>query len=270
MSTLLQRIVTAVILVAVLLVVFFRLPPFAAIALVAAFLLAAAWEWAGFVGLQRARWRAPYVLVVLAGLWALYAWVPAVLPAAVPLGLGLAWWGLALVLVLAYPVRVAPAVTALCGLFVLLPAWVAMLRLLSGAGGGPGLVLYALAIVWAADVGAYFAGRRFGRLKLAPRVSPGKTWEGVFGGVLAAVAVAAAGAAWIGLPLPVMVPLALVLAPVSVLGDLTVSLFKRNAGLKDSGHLFPGHGGVLDRVDGVSAAVPLFVVLGDWLQVLRP
>ncbi len=119
-------------------------------------------------------------------------------------------------------------------------------------------------MVWAADVGAYFAGRRFGRVKLAPAVSPGKTWEGVLGGLLAALLVAWCGSWLLGMSSGLMLPVALSLALISVLGDLTVSLFKRNAGLKDSGSLFPGHGGVLDRVDGVSSAVPLFALQMQW------
>ena len=116
----------------------------------------------------------------------------------------------------------------------------------------------AFVIVWAAYIGAYACGRRFGKRKLAPAVSPGKTWEGVSGGLLAAGLVGVLAAWQLGLPVGVLLVIALVTALFSVLGDLNVSLFKRNVGLKDSGRLLPGHGGVLDRIDSLTAAVPVF------------
>ena len=121
------------------------------------------------------------------------------------------------------------------------------------------------AIVAAADICAYAAGKLFGRRKLAPTVSPGKTWEGQYGGLVAAIAVGAGGAALLGLPAGSFAVVAAVMAPLSVIGDLTVSAFKRQAGLKDSGVLFPGHGGVLDRIDGLVAALPLFLLALGWV-----
>jgi phosphatidate cytidylyltransferase len=115
-----------------------------------------------------------------------------------------------------------------------------------------------LAIVWAADVGAYAFGRWLGRTKLAPAVSPGKTWEGVAGGLLLAGVAAGLAAPWLDLPVARLAGLGVVTALASVLGDLTQSMFKRNAGLKDSGKLLPGHGGVLDRIDSLTAAIPVF------------
>jgi phosphatidate cytidylyltransferase len=120
-------------------------------------------------------------------------------------------------------------------------------------------------LVVAADIGAYFAGRRFGRNKLAPRVSPGKTWEGVAGGLVAAALMAAVGVWWFDVSAGRFIALCMVVVVASIVGDLTESLFKRHAGLKDSGTILPGHGGVLDRVDSVTAAAPVFL-LG--LQVL--
>ncbi len=117
-----------------------------------------------------------------------------------------------------------------------------------------------LAIVWAADVGAYTFGRWLGRIKLAPAVSPGKTWEGVSGGLLVAAAAAWIAAILIGLPAGALLALGVVTALVSVLGDLAVSVFKRNVGLKDTGTLLPGHGGVMDRIDSLTAAIPVFVL----------
>ena len=111
----------------------------------------------------------------------------------------------------------------------------------------------------AADTGAYFAGHRFGRVKLAPRVSPGKTWEGVIGGMLLALLASLAGAAWFEQPPLAFAAVGLAAAAFSVVGDLTESMLKRSAGVKDSGHLLPGHGGMLDRLDSIAAGAPLFV-----------
>ncbi|HEX2139515.1 MAG TPA: phosphatidate cytidylyltransferase, partial [Woeseiaceae bacterium] len=131
-----------------------------------------------------------------------------------------------------------------------------------------------LIIVWAADVGAYFAGKRWGRVKLAPNISPGKTWEGVIGGLFAVVVVLVlASRYWVdlealGTDIAAVVPFCLAVATLSIIGDLTVSMFKRNAGLKDSGRFFPGHGGVLDRIDSVAAAAPLFTLGIGWMGLV--
>jgi len=265
MNKLLQRTVTGLILVAVLLVVFFRLPPAAAVILIGAFIVAGAWEWAAFAGWSSTPGRLGYAGLLLVAVLAIAILGPRGLPTAWIVWVGLIWWLCAFLLVLRYPVQFGSWVTAFCGLLILLPVWVAALAVLGSSRGGPGMLLYALAMVWAADVGAYFVGRRVGRVRLAPQVSPGKTWEGVIGGLLAAICVAAVGGLLLGLPArtaaALAVPLGSSLALVSVLGDLTVSLFKRNAGLKDSGSLFPGHGGVLDRVDGVCVALPVYAAL---------
>src|SRR3569833_1530005 len=122
-------------------------------------------------------------------------------------------------------------------------------------------VLLLLALLWAADSGAYFSARRYGRRKLAPRVSPGKTWEGVAGGMAAALVVAVIGARIFDMSFAAtgafMILCGLVVV-ISVVGDLVESLFKREAGVKDSGRFLPGHGGALDRIDSLTAAAPLF------------
>ena len=166
------------------------------------------------------------------------------------------------------------SVMVACGCVVLLGAWMALVELQSRS---PWLVLAAMATVWIADTAAYFSGRAFGRRKLAPQISPGKTWEGVYG-ALAAVAVYAvclvpfaheAGfGASVGAPaVAVWVGFALLLAGISVIGDLFESLMKRHAGVKDSGNLLPGHGGVLDRVDALLAAMPLAALAAQWFLV---
>lgn len=173
------------------------------------------------------------------------------------------WWALALLWVQGYPSSTifwqACTVRMLMGFLTLVPAGVGIL-LLRASDGGQWLVLALLVIVAAADIGAYFSGKAFGRRKLAINVSPGKSWEGVIGGLLLVSVMAliygiyANGQWYLGL---------IVAAPaaaVSVLGDLLESMLKRNAGIKDSGTILPGHGGVLDRIDGVTAAAPVFVL----------
>lgn len=145
----------------------------------------------------------------------------------------------------------------------IVPAWTALALIHASEPAGNRWLLTALAIVWAADSGAYFAGRAFGKHKLAPRVSPNKTVEGLLGGLVAGLLTACvfgwiAGVQLSGLGWLLLVATVTVLA--SVLGDLFESLLKRHAGAKDSGHLIPGHGGVLDRIDGVLAALPVFAL----------
>lgn len=263
-NALAQRVATAVVLVAVLLPAFLLLPLAAGFALIGLFVAGGAWEWSAFVAGEDRRGRLAYTLLLLAALAAAALAVPGVLPASAVAAASLAWWAVAFALVLRYPVALGRGVAGCAGLLVLVPAWVALAALLGAGADGRALVLVALAIVWGADVGAYFAGRAFGRVKLAPRVSPGKTWEGAIGGLACAALVAAGGAAWLGHPPLAALPIGLAVGAISIVGDLTVSMFKRTAGLKDSGHLLPGHGGILDRVDSVTAAAPLFVLMAGW------
>jgi phosphatidate cytidylyltransferase len=158
----------------------------------------------------------------------------------------------------------------LSGMFVLVPTWVAVVALRQQPHG-EWLSLFLYLLVWGADTGAYFTGYRFGRHKLAPTVSPGKTWEGVAGGLFTVFVLALATglyAAWSASEIAIWLGLALFTAFVSVLGDLFESRIKRIAGVKDSGRLIPGHGGVLDRIDAMTAAAPLFVLA--WLLWRQP
>ncbi len=223
--------------------------------------LAGVWEWAAFANLAVAG-RVGYTILFAAAMALGWSWLGdeglSVLVVA-----ALAWWILALVLVVRYPRSFSSTFVALAGIVVLLPSWALLVRLHGDAARGAELAFTLLIIVWAADVGAYAFGRLLGRTKLAPAVSPGKTWEGVTGGVVTAGLAAGLAAAWLGLPADRLVVLGVATALISVLGDLTQSMFKRNVGLKDSGKLLPGHGGVLDRIDSLTAAVPAFVV-GLW------
>jgi phosphatidate cytidylyltransferase len=149
------------------------------------------------------------------------------------------------------------------GTLAIVPAWAALVLIHAGEERGNWWLLTALTIVWAADSGAYFAGRAFGKHKLAPRISPNKTLEGVGGGLVAGLATAGLFGWLAGVQLSqvgVLMLVAVITVLASVAGDLFESLLKRQAGAKDSGTLIPGHGGVLDRIDGVLAALPVFAL----------
>ena len=147
------------------------------------------------------------------------------------------------------------------GYLVLIPAWLSIVLLLQHAG--PAYVLLLMLLVWGADIGAYFSGRRFGRNKLAPRVSPGKTWEGLIGALLVSIIISLVAFEFLEISSILhtnLLILCLVMVLISILGDLVESMFKRMADVKDSGGLLPGHGGVLDRIDSLTAAAPVFTL----------
>jgi len=250
-----QRVLTALIAVAVLLSVLFLAPVAMARLVIGLLFAAAAWEWSQFLETPTRGRRLLFVGFVVAvelvlGLLMPEPWLrSAVLYAAI------GWWIAAFAWTFSFPTPIPGAAVWLCGLLMLAPAFVALDWLYLRS---PWLLLGLLVLVWLADIGAYFSGRSFGRVKLAPRVSPGKTWEGVFGGLAVALVAASIVALYLGYELLVVLPFCASVVLVSVVGDLTVSMFKRHAGIKDSGKLFPGHGGVLDRVDSVSAAAPVF------------
>ena len=251
-----KRIATASVLAAVLLVVVLLLPPLATIIVLSLLVLAGAWEWSAFLRLRSFTARAAYVVVLAALLPTAWYLTDNRSGRNAFLAVAVSWWVIALCWIVFAPRRVAPWSAALAGALALVPAWLALVRLLD-LPQGPEWVLFSLILVWVADIGAYFFGRRFGRLRLAPEVSPGKTWEGAIGGVGSSAVVAAMGSAWFNLPLTTFLPLCLAAVSFSIVGDLTESLLKRFAGVKDSGTLFPGHGGVMDRMDSVTGAVPV-------------
>jgi phosphatidate cytidylyltransferase len=224
-------------------------------------------EWLTLTGLQT-RWMrlALLMLFIVAG-YALLRFTAWQLPVLVASALA---WIVAVAVVLAYPTsgpllqRVPLAAAA--GLLVLMGAWLA-LAVVHGAVAGPWLVIWLLVLVWGADAGAFFFGRMLGRRKLAPRVSPGKTWEGAFGGLVVAVAAALAVAALVPQLADLQTPplfwlaIAVPLVVVSIFGDLFESTLKRERGVKDSGTLLPGHGGILDRIDALLSALPWYALI---------
>lgn len=263
---LLQRILTALVLVPLVVSGVLYLPdPYLALVL-ALVVLIGGWEWTRLAGLGSTPGRLLF-LVLLGGLlalgWLLLQEVPrSILWVSASAGI---WWLLVTLMLLRYRPGSRPAPTALkllYGLLVLFPAWFSLLAIHRLPADGPWLMLFVMVLIWVADTLAYFSGRRFGHTRLALHISPGKTREGVYGALL--------GAALCGLLLYLLRPatgapgmlilLSLTLALVSVIGDLFESLMKRQAGLKDSGQLLPGHGGMLDRIDSLLAAAPVYLL----------
>ncbi|WP_049623859.1 phosphatidate cytidylyltransferase [Frateuria defendens] len=262
-----QRVLTALLL-APLAILLILLPPTWLFApLVAVAFLAALWEWTRLSGLRDRNVRSGLLVIgalLFAVIWQLRD--SALWPAL--LGAGTVWWGVACLWLRHFTYAAAPTaesrnIKLLAGVFTVFPAWVALLAIHRSEPHGHWWTLLALALVWAADIGAYFSGRFLGRRKLAPTISPNKTWAGVYGALAAGVAVVLAGGWLLGVrggQLFGLALLAVVAVGASIVGDLLESLFKRHAQVKDSGTLFPGHGGLLDRLDSVFAALPVFAL----------
>ncbi len=268
-----QRVITALVLAPLALWGILALPNRAFAALLGLIILLGAVEWSQIVGLRGTGRRALYVAAVAAGMGWLFTEMqgkPGVWLAVS--AVALVWWFAGMAWVARFPGgsglwRHSRTARGLAGFVVLLPAWVALAGL--QASPGPEFVILLMLLVWGADTGAYFAGRRWGRRKLAPRVSPGKTWEGVGGGMALTLLVALVGGSWLvsaELLLP-FVLLCLVTVGFSIVGDLLESMFKRLADIKDSGGLLPGHGGILDRIDSLTAAAPVFALGLYWLEI---
>jgi phosphatidate cytidylyltransferase len=261
-----QRVLTALLLAPLAIAIILLLPtPWFAL-VIAALFLGAAEEWTHLAGVQKPAMR--IALLVLAAALFVLLWLVHGGASTLLLALGVAWWLTACLWLRHFAFGAAPtpenrALKLVAGAFVMFPAWMAALALHAREPHGHWWVLLALVIVWAADIGAYFSGRTFGGRKLAPQISPGKTWAGAYGAMVAGVLVALAGG-WLldvrGSALLGLGVLAALAVAISIVGDLLESLMKRHAGIKDSGSIFPGHGGLLDRLDSVFAALPVFAL----------
>ncbi|HUH30329.1 MAG TPA: phosphatidate cytidylyltransferase [Rhodanobacter sp.] len=271
---LLQRVLTALLLAPLVIVLIALAPTAWFAAVVTITFLAALWEWAALSGLKSPALRGALLAVAALGFAALW------MLRASPFGswvivIGVAWWLLAGAWLRHFAFGAAPtrdnvARKLLAGLFVTLPAWMALVSVHQRSPDGHWWTLLALLIVWAADIGAYFSGRTFGKRKLAAQISPGKTWAGAYGALVAGTLVMLVGAWLLGIRGGQLLGL-LLLAPltvaVSIVGDLVESLMKRHAKVKDSGTLFPGHGGLMDRLDSLFAALPVFAAGLLWLNI---
>lgn len=263
------RIITALILAPIAIGGIFFLPPLGFALFTGAIITIGAWEWANMAGIEQPLGRIGFALAVAAILFGLLE-----VPANLVLWAALLWWVVCFLLIRSYPEGSArwgsATARAVMGLFVLVPAWIGLNHLRTGgfqfgdSASNLLLILYVFCIVWVADIGAYFAGRAFGKAKLAPRVSPGKSWAGVWGGLCAvglfALLIGLLAGASAG-NVALLMLASLITGGISVVGDLMESMLKRFRGIKDSSQLLPGHGGIMDRIDSLTAAIPVFALI---------
>jgi phosphatidate cytidylyltransferase len=275
-----QRIITALILAPLALFAILYLPLFSFEIMIALVMGLGAWEWSSMSGMTRAFTKSAYAILVVAICLILsfmlptdLIWYQGQLNSLYTYILSVAsiWWVISLAMIIAYPNYSSVWYTSkilrgIFGLLTLIPTWVAVVTLRTSLFDidpyyGASLIFYVLGIVWAADIGAFFVGVKFGKHKLRPEVSPGKTLEGLMGGVFASSAIIAFAAMHYQVD-PSRIWLHILVGAltvgVSALGDLNESMFKRCAGIKDSGKLLPGHGGIMDRIDSLTAAFPVF------------
>ena len=265
MTPLLKRVLTALVLLGLFVSAVFFAPEWLWAALMAGVVGLAAYEWARLSHFPALSARVYAVLLALFALALPYAlaegW-PSFQTGLVLLAM--VFWLLVAPLWLLGKWRAQPAfVRAAVGVVLLLPTWAALLYL---HAHDPAVLLGVMGVVWIADTAAYFSGRRFGRHKLAPTISPGKTWEGVVGAWAALALYAVALSLWAGMPALSVILMVSGLLYLSVLGDLFESWIKRVSGMKDSGNMLPGHGGVLDRIDALTSTLPVAMGMLMWLE----
>jgi len=277
-SGLRKRIITALVLAVSLVAAVSLLAPAPLAVALGAVVAISAWEWSRLMGLEQLWLRLLCIMVAVVGMLAIYLYCdlggnPRLDRVQSLLGLACLWWAIALLWVRGFPASASlwgnRPMLSLIGLLVLLPPWLSVVYLRSYETGRL-LLLVMVAVVAFADIGAYFTGKAWGKRKLAAVVSPGKSWEGFWGGQVTCLALALLLGLAVGVPqlsLPGLVAIVACTALASVLGDLVESMVKRHAGVKDSGILLPGHGGFLDRIDGITAAAPVYalgLILAGW------
>ncbi len=278
-----QRIITALILAPAAISAIFYLPINYFAILLMAIVGIGSWEWARFMGLVDTIQRLSYVVMTSAIIAALWVLLPVDDTWLVITGvqheitsilwLSVIWWLFAALLMFLYPKSSAfwannKFIIALFGWLTLVPTWLAFMVLRTNSYlldefQGAQLLMYLFMLVWSADVGAYFVGKSLGKRKLMPNVSPGKTIEGFLGGVVCAgilTVIVGLSLEWSSDKFMTALLVTLLITSISVLGDLTESMFKRQAGVKDSGTILPGHGGILDRIDSLTATAPVFAL----------
>jgi len=260
-----QRVITAVVLVPLFIWAIFSLPNPSFAILFALIAALGATEWCRLAGIPAGFASGSFsatVVVVMGLMWVIPAGNDALLM--LLFGGVFAWWLLVLAMVLNYPnghLLKSRSFKVFAGLLLLPPCWFALVTLHDRLNDGPAYVLFLLSLIWVADSAAYFAGRQWGHKKMAPNVSPGKTMAGLWGAVVGGALWSVVGIVWLQPEQSLgFIGLCMVTVLFSILGDLAESMFKRNAGVKDSGRLLPGHGGVLDRIDSITAAAPIFVL----------
>lgn len=277
---LLQRILTALVLAAVAISAIFLLPILYFYLFIAVIVLIAAWEWANLVEINKVSGKLGFLLLLIVPMLGVTFWTQLLeltsqvfeWPEVKEYSGALEWlvigpvvfWVMMMVLIRKVPegllaIELKTRFKVFIGWFVLLSAWMFLTKL--RAYYGADAVMYFLALIWIADIAAYFTGKKFGKDKLAPAISPGKTVQGMYGAIISAMLCAVVLALYYGYPMMIATDfgmLSILTVLVSIYGDLFFSLMKRKSGVKDSGSILPGHGGVLDRIDSVIAAAPFY------------
>jgi phosphatidate cytidylyltransferase len=256
------RIITALLLIPIVIAAVFFLPPLSFLSLAMLVILLAAWEWARLSGLEHALSKGLYLaLLATALLGAIFV------PIYIIIAIGIIWWLFALFLLIAYPKASSwwgqsLAIKLIMGFLVLMPCWIGFIIL---QGFSPAVLMFCIFLIWAVDSAAYFVGKKWGTHKLAPTISPGKTYEGLIGGFLAAAIMSGIGFLILDIPQGrwwlFFIMCLFGGGLITLFGDLFESMFKRRSNVKDSGALLPGHGGILDRIDSMTTAIPFFAVL---------
>jgi phosphatidate cytidylyltransferase len=278
------RVITALVLfpLAVYGILFLSNSSFAAF--VGFIILLGAYEWAGFAKFPSMLSKLAYVVIIGTIIFSLWL-VNFILSSSLMNGFAIGFWLFALILLSGFPDKVKfwqerNAVIAIIGTFLLVLTWYALisihaieaLEFAQTTISGPYLVFSVMMLVWIADTGAYFSGKRFGKNKLAPTISPGKSREGVYGGLILAILIVSLFTFWHGGGVQDylrIISISVLTVIFSVIGDLLESMFKRQANIKDSSNLLPGHGGILDRIDSVTAAGPVFYIVLSWMYQLN-
>ena len=278
-----QRIITALILAPAAIAAIFYLPLMYFAALLVVIIGIGAWEWGPLMGFDTTARRIGFVItniMLIAGIWAVISpdklWINTAelhSYALILLWLAVAWWVFSAFLMFSYPKASGfwsnhRSVRGMFGWLTLVPTWLAFMVIRTNdyqvdTYHGAQLLMFLFLMVWSADVGAYFVGKALGKNKLMPNVSPGKTFEGFLGGVVFAcvlVTITAFQLAWDKDQIITALLVTILITTVSVLGDLNESMFKRQAGVKDSGSILPGHGGILDRIDSLTATAPIYAL----------
>ncbi|AKQ33365.1 phosphatidate cytidylyltransferase [Candidatus Coxiella mudrowiae] len=266
-----HRVLTLLVLVPLLLLAILYLPmPWFSL-LIGAVMLWAAWEWSPLAGIKNYYFRTLYVITILLALIGTYY-----LPIFWVLIISFIIWLWAAAAVICYAKGFFPmgfqynVIKIVVSFFVLTSCWVVGVALREDMGG-PGWLVFGLVLIWAMDIGAYLAGRWWGKRTLIARVSPNKTWEGLVGGIVLTLAIAVIISLVFRQPLFRLILislLALITAIFAIIGDLFESMLKRQAGVKDTGQLLPGHGGILDRIDSILAALPIFLLGSLWIWLI--
>ncbi len=255
------RLITALILIPLVILAIFFLPPMGFLSVALLIMLLAGWEWSALSGIESYLGRVFYlVLLALALVGSLFV------PILLVIIIGILWWLCAAILLILHPKHSSiwgnhRWVIGMMGFLVLIPCWIALIIL---QGYSPLVLMFCLALIWIVDSAAYFIGKKFGHRKIAPAISPGKTYEGVLASMVAAIIMGILGLWVLDVSESGSVVFILICffgGVISILGDFFESMMKRRANTKDSGGLLPGHGGVLDRIDSMTTALPFFALL---------